>query len=738
MKYKLAAFFSSHTLQTLPPAPWAGQPSSATIDDRPDAILASGGFVWVQNFLHTADEIKRMEFLASILQSKKGMPRFSDAETQKAAQDTFVLLTTEPKAATRQPLLVGWYEAESFPENIELSLSVWSWQEQIERTVKELFFGKMMTWEDRVRPFFPSTSANYINTRSKGGAVGTLLEDPDILTGCRVPGGWLEVEVGKDDEKDEQIQSDESIETWKVNVVPLEAAYETIWLKMLNRAIKEEPTVKLVALKEAIKTRVISKGPPYQQMVLKSIWKWVHTVLRKHPTFQLIGEPESTRIIQTALGRNLADDEVFLSGDYRSATDLLYVWVCNAVAKALANTINLSELEAQLVTRALTGHLIENPDDPTDVRPQRRGQLMGSIISFVVLCIINATGGRWSIEVAERQRRTLAQCRMLINGDDIVMKSKASVYKYWNRIMAFAGLEESVGKTFISRMFLNINSQNLLHGIPSQVKWTYPDGTERLVLELYHMVKYVNFGLIQGLKRSGGAHGLDDQDDPQSNLACRARQLIHKSPDWCRDQVMEMFITHNKYMMLARLPWFIPEWLGGYGLPLFGRHVISTVDLRIASAILLNWKQRRPRPLRAAQPWWLRQLATAELPTPAQAKVKGVASENWERIVGWKTLDLLLDSNIALQDMLHEDVARSAVKAAIRHNERLWQDYLHKGNLPPPLDVSRLEFQPTYDGVARLSLKQDSGTRTRHGDSEIVQKSAARDLIIQDPLIELD
>jgi hypothetical protein len=535
--------------------------------------------------------------------------------------------------------------------------------------------------------------------------VGTLLES-GLLEGLRTPGGALRTKE-KNRKEEEEITNDE-IRPYEVTVETedLEKRFQTLWHRLIKKAETEEPLVKPVALPEALKVRMITKGPPYQQTVLKSLWKFVHTVLRKQRTFQLIGKPVTEEIILNVLGRDLKQGEQYLSGDYEAATDNLKSWVSNCIADTMADELKLAAIERKLLVRSLTGHIFENK------LPQIRGQLMGSITSFPVLCIANAAMCRWALELAFRKKILLRDAPLLVNGDDCAMRGPEELYRFWHAITSAAGLIESIGKTYLTPNFVDINSTSFLRGESHSIVGA--SGKKRQCP--FWLTRYVNIGLLRGLKRSGVV-GLSDLSDAANNVGARARELMDYTPQRLQESCMREFISYHKDLMSkTHCPWYVPEWLGGLGLPSGNWGRPSDLDLRIARRILLNWKKERPVPPNTSKtPWKVWKRAQKDLPEPVYCNEKNAATEEYTSIVGMKCYDLLFDSDVTIDD-LYELTEFGGYQSALKHNARLWSPE-HTGGLPKPLSEEDLKFRAMYPNYVFTSPPPHPGRMATQRDA---------------------
>jgi hypothetical protein len=688
VKWKLTSYYAYHKQQeTLPELPEAWSKDPVASKEKPSILLGGSFYRWQHKILRSEEA---SSWLETILNSKRGMPLPTTRYLEAAKIKTVTALTRTETAEPKPQLIIKeWGDPRH--EKVETTLSKQTIQAQLRRTVHELFDNAgEYSYSDRMAPFFPSTSANYINNRQEAGAIGSILEHPTLLKGLRQRFGYVRMrEVLRGEQEPVRYNGVAEVE---MDIQELERNFRIFWFRLLKKASTERPDVEPVALAESLKVRVISKGPPFTYTVLRSLWKFIHTTLRKHRVFQLIGEPVSEEYMLKQLGDELNKDEEFVSGDYQAATDNLESWVSECISDTLSETLKLAKVERSLFRRALTGHFFNGV-------PQRHGQLMGSIVSFPVLCIANAAVSRWSMEVAEGREILLSEARLAINGDDVALRSNKEAYNYWRTITNAVGLKESLGKTFRSTKFVNINSTNFeLQEVPHRITMRINNKSTVYRDCRLTQTKYVNLGLVVGNKRSQGPSGLNDQNDPSNNIGMRARELIRLCPEQLQEPVMKEFLKyHSELLQKMRLPWYIPDWLGGLGLPLGSP---SDVDLRLAALILRNWSKERPTPLcRSESPWKLRKMAEKQMrqyiqPTSSTGKDSGV--NDYNRAAGTLVVNLLFDSRHSISD-LKQEVVGSKVSRLIAHNARLWSPA--GKNLPPPLTEEEIKFNPRYDKI---------------------------------------
>jgi hypothetical protein len=140
------------------------------------------------------------------------------------------------------------------------------------------------------------------------------------------------------------------------------------------------------------------------------------------------------------------DGEVFVSGDYESATDHLPVTVAEIILAVARRTSRLVPGSVWDVAMSYLRVQIVYPDGIT--APATR-QLMGSLLCFPLLCLQNYFAFRWIFPASVPVR---------INGDDIVFRASREAYQRWASFVSSVGLRLSPGKTMVHRTFFSLNS----------------------------------------------------------------------------------------------------------------------------------------------------------------------------------------------------------------------------------------------------------------------------------------
>jgi hypothetical protein len=306
---------------------------------------------------------------------------------------------------------------------------------------------------------------------------------------------------------------------------------------------------------EPLKVRAVTAGPQVAYWLLRAVQRKCWSLMRRHPTFRLIGEPVTEQALNERFESfAMESGKHFQSGDYKEATDGMRRYFSNVTWKLLAKRGDLPQWLTRLGRKALTGHEIHYLRKDLDAPPlrQRNGQLMGSILSFIVLCLVNAAvcftafSADWDCPY-----RTLAQSPLYINGDDCVMWYSDAQESRWKELSALVGMEPSIGKCYASPDWLQINS----------AAYFFRPGLG------FTACPYVNFGLLVPEKIRGMSRR------SPLELQSLASEFLKGHHPSTHHRLMSLFIReHRKEGGLLRMvpngcSWWLPSHLGGLGLP---------------------------------------------------------------------------------------------------------------------------------------------------------------------------
>jgi len=206
---------------------------------------------------------------------------------------------------------------------------------------------------------------------------------------------------------------------------------------------------------------VISKGEALPYYTMKPLQKMIHGSMRDMECFRLIGRPLSPTDILD-LKESAASPWKWFSIDYSAATDGLS-WKYSG--RILAKLIELlPQREIDLAMSVLGPHKLFYPNGSTKTfrGVMRNGQLMGSILSFPILCLANlGVYLKVMSEIQSSWTHARKLRHVLVNGDDMVYAGPEFLYAEHSRVSERVGLKMSVGKAYVHDEYLNINSTSV-------------------------------------------------------------------------------------------------------------------------------------------------------------------------------------------------------------------------------------------------------------------------------------
>jgi hypothetical protein len=169
--------------------------------------------------------------------------------------------------------------------------------------------------------------------------------------------------------------------------------------------------------------------------------------------------------------------------------------------------------------------------------------------------------------LAYKKRFSLSSCPMLINGDDFVARGSPELYRIWSWLISEVGWEESVGKSFFSHEFAQMNSQT------RRPIWvTKYDGTAYAFFQ--DAIPYYNYGYATGMKKTVSECNETPLEDCALSLreqwaenAAIPKALIRRGKDVFIDNLRHL---GEKLCEIGSLPCAMSvyngvEW-GGFGL----------------------------------------------------------------------------------------------------------------------------------------------------------------------------
>lgn len=277
-----------------------------------------------------------------------------------------------------------------------------------------------------------------------------------------------------------------------------------LWAECLRH--KKPCTSQVKEILEPLKVRVITKSEALHQYLSIPVQKALHGALRQRRPFALLGRPVGGDMINDLVTRSRDIQGSWVSGDYKGATDGLSQEISEIVARRsiqhLAPFLETQELD-QLLKNLVGQNIRYCHGDQPEVVTQKNGQLMGSILSFPILCLVNYLTYFYSksdlyfeyLKYVQSGRgpctpREIDKELVLINGDDILFKSTDADYHIWTRNLRFFGFTPSLGKNLRSNRFLMINSTMYVQSSTS--------GSD-----FFEHLPFPNLGLLKGRSKVG-------------------------------------------------------------------------------------------------------------------------------------------------------------------------------------------------------------------------------------------
>jgi hypothetical protein len=265
----------------------------------------------------------------------------------------------------------------------------------------------------------------------------------------------------------------------------------------------QQPNCTIQGILEPMKVRIISKGPSLPYYGCKPLQVAIHSSLRNLNCFRLIGRPFCpTDLLDLAKKAKTSDH--WFSVDYSAATDGLSWKYSGAIFRKVIEDLPYS---TRLLAESVLGpHRLHYPvqgrKDVVFKGVQQNGQLMGSILSFPILCLANL--GVYLMATEDLQYSWSDKARLdhvLINGDDMVYAADPKLWSRHVEIAGKVGLEMSVGKAYSHPVYANVNSTSVhfdLRNVEVPDVFHLESGKEKIFRETPYQIDYLNSGLFYG------------------------------------------------------------------------------------------------------------------------------------------------------------------------------------------------------------------------------------------------
>jgi len=205
----------------------------------------------------------------------------------------------------------------------------------------------------------------------------------------------------------------------------------------------------LMVVQSAGKPRPLTKFRS-SDLTLRPLHKSLYEHLSRTTRWLCRGDPTAEKLKRAGFVKG---GGVLVSGDYRSATDNLSLEVAELILDViLENTVSVPHSvkeHARLILRPILWNVEHGLEFEVS-----RGQMMGSYLSFPLLCLQNFL----SFDFA-RVGAGLDRCPLMINGDDILFQVSDETFpRAWMGVVKTLGLEVEETKTSVSAEFGTLNS----------------------------------------------------------------------------------------------------------------------------------------------------------------------------------------------------------------------------------------------------------------------------------------
>jgi hypothetical protein len=234
-------------------------------------------------------------------------------------------------------------------------------------------------------------------------------------------------------------------------------------------------SVRVAAVLEPLKVRLVSCGDALSYSASMPLQKGMWRFLKNKPQFQLIGKPldsDALTWLETQEKESFGEKEpkFWVSGDYEGATDRLNIGLTKIILERFLDGTETAGfgpgsfheicrhvLLEQKITYPKVR--IEGKDVQVEEFEQKNGQLMGSTLSFPVLCVANLLCYWQTAEEYYGRSLKWHQLPVLVNGDDIAFQCSESFFELWSSNLARYGFKKSMGKNLVHDNLVVLNSQ---------------------------------------------------------------------------------------------------------------------------------------------------------------------------------------------------------------------------------------------------------------------------------------
>ncbi|QDB75009.1 MAG: RNA-dependent RNA polymerase [Phaeoacremonium minimum ourmia-like virus 3] len=247
---------------------------------------------------------------------------------------------------------------------------------------------------------------------------------------------------------------------------------------------REGPTTycRIGTAKKKSKTRVVTMQSARAKRILRPVHEAAYNHLAKQP-WLVRGDPTAEQFAAVAADR--LEGETFNSGDFEASTDNLNKDAVFAVVEVLGEALPARRRKVLLDTFQHSYVKWGKKFEETDHNIVR-GSMMGNLVSFVVLCLLNKI-------CLDRARQKVEDCGptyrpAMVNGDDLFFAGSDELFNQWVLETKEIGFVINLKKTMRSKRWGDLNSMTfdfrrrlfvprLDFGFLGTNLWKEPEGT---------------------------------------------------------------------------------------------------------------------------------------------------------------------------------------------------------------------------------------------------------------------
>lgn len=163
--------------------------------------------------------------------------------------------------------------------------------------------------------------------------------------------------------------------------------------------------------------------------------------------------------VRSLLG-SYGSTEGIVSGDYQAATNNIYVEAVETIVNVLAESPSLLPEERTTLIESFRPENLNWVSRKGFKHRIRRGSMMGNLMSFNVLCLLNKACFDIMCSLRRKRGDVKGYRRPLINGDDIAFVGDRAAFDDWVMVTSHYGFIVNESKTGFDPGWLELNSRS--------------------------------------------------------------------------------------------------------------------------------------------------------------------------------------------------------------------------------------------------------------------------------------